>query len=35
MKQIELLEKRSLKEIFRDSEHQNYVTHGSYGGIKE
>jgi hypothetical protein len=35
MKSIELLEKTSLKDIFSDSEHQNYVTHGSYGGTKE
>jgi hypothetical protein len=35
MKCIELLEKTSLKDIFSDSEHQNYVTHGSYGGTKE
>jgi hypothetical protein len=35
MKPIELLEKTSLKDIFSDSEHQNYVTHGSYGGTKE
>jgi hypothetical protein len=35
MKPIELLEKTTLKDTFTDSEHQNYVTHGSYGGIKE
>jgi hypothetical protein len=35
MKPIELLEKTSLKDIFSDSEHQNYVTHGSYGETKE
>jgi hypothetical protein len=35
LKPIELLEKTSLKDIFSDSENQNYVTHGSYGGTKE
>jgi hypothetical protein len=35
MKPIELLEKTSLKDTFSDSEHQNYVTHGLYGGTKE
>jgi death-on-curing protein len=35
MKPIELLEKTSLKDTFSDSEHQKYVTHGSYGGTKE